>query len=37
MFGLWIWEPVGEEEKAEKDNGEVNDDVDGEKVRASGG
>ena len=27
---------MGEEEKAEEDDGEVDDDVDGEKVRASG-
>ena len=30
-----MWEPVREEKKAEKDNSEVDDDVDGEKVRAS--
>ena len=32
-----MWELVGEEEEVEKDDGEVDNDVDEEKVRASGG
>ena len=34
-FRPWMWEPVREEEEVEEDDGEVDDDIDGEKVRAS--
>ena len=32
-----MWELVGEKEEAEEDDGEIDNDVDEEKVRASGG
>ena len=31
-----MWEPVGEKEEVEEDDGEVDDNIDGEKIRASG-